>query len=375
MMAMNGNGQRQAKRYERIQHLVFVFEAALVVAGLGVFLVSGASEWLAERARAVSPNPWVNVTLYGVAVIAGASLALLPVSFFAGFWLEHRFGLSTQSLARWWVDRAKSFGLSLLLGVLGLNAVYLFLRQAGDWWWLAAGGFFLVFGAVLSAVFPVWILPLFYTLRPLENETLRRRLEGLAARVGAQVLGVYRLAMSEKTRKANAAFAGLGRTKRIILGDTLLERFTEDEIEVVMAHEMAHYKHGDLWKLLGWSSLTTLAGLKIADWVMRAMLPRVGFEQISQVGAFPLLALCLFGFGLVTMPLNNAFSRWRERKADRVALELTGNRDGFIRAMRKLAEQNLADLQPHPWIEFLLYDHPSLGRRIAWAERWEGSSA
>jgi STE24 endopeptidase len=165
----------------------------------------------------------------------------------------------------------------------------------------------------------------------------------------------------------------LGATKRIILGDTLLDQFTEDEIEVVMAHEMAHYKHGDISKLIAWSTATTFVGLKIADWVLHWALPKYGFTAISDLGAFPLLALCLFGFGLVVMPLNNAFSRWREWKADATALDLTQNPDGFVRAMRKLAGQNLADLSPHPLIEFLLHDHPSLGRRITWAEQWQAN--
>ena len=193
----------------------------------------------------------------------------------------------------------------------------------------------------------------------------------LAQRVGAKVLGVYRMGLSEKTKKANAAFAGLGATKRIILGDTLLDKFAEDEIEVVMAHEMAHYKHGDISKLLAWSTATTFVGLWLADKGLRAGLSHFGFNQISDLGAFPLLALCLFVFGLVAMPVNNAFSRWRERLADLEALALTKNPDGFIRAMRKLADQNLADLAPHPAIEFLLHDHPSLSRRISWAEQWQ----
>jgi STE24 endopeptidase len=212
---------------------------------------------------------------------------------------------------------------------------------------------------------------MFYKLQPLENESLKQRLVALAQRVGAKVLGVYRMGMSEKTKKANAAFAGLGATKRIILGDTLLDGFAEDEIEVVMAHEMAHYKHGDVSKMIAWSTATTAVGFWICDLGFRVGLHRLGFNDRADLGAFPLLAICLFGFGLVVMPVNNAFSRWREWKADATALELTRNRDGFIRAMRKLADQNLADLAPHPAIEFLMHDHPSLARRIRWAEQWQ----
>lgn len=299
-------------------------------------------------------------------------LLFLPVNYFAGYSLEHRYGLSNEKLTGWALDELKSLGLSLLLGVAVLDVLYFLLRRAGEWWWVAAGIFFLLFGVVLSTIFPVVILPLFYKLQPLENESLQSKLTALAQRVGAKVLGVYRMGMSEKTKKANAAFAGMGRTKRIILGDTLLTGFADDEIEVVMAHEMAHYKHGDMTKLLAWSSATTFMGLWIADCGLRIGLHRFGFSDRADIAAFPLLALILFGFGLVVMPVNNAFSRWCERRADSTALDLTGNRDGFIRAMRKLAEQNLADLSPHPVIEFLLHDHPSLARRIRWAEQWEG---
>lgn len=370
---MSADQQQRAKRYEAIHNWLFVGETLYTFALLLAFLLTGLSVRLAESARTISGNPWIHVAAYGAVVVVAAKLLFLPVNYLAGFHLEHKFGLSNESFGGWALDELKSLGLSLLLGVVVLDVLYFLLRRAGDWWWVAAGLFFLLFGVVLSTLFPVLILPLFYKLQPLDNESLKNKLTVLAQRVGAKVLGVYRMGMSEKTKKANAAFAGLGRTKRIILGDTLLDRFAEDEIEVVMAHEMAHYKHGDITKLLAWSSATTFVGLWIADRGLRIALPHFGFSSSAEIAAFPLLALIMFLFGLVVMPVNNAFSRSREWKADRAALELTGNRDGFIRAMRKLAEQNLADLAPHPVIEFLLHDHPSLARRITWAEQWSRS--
>jgi STE24 endopeptidase len=372
---MTSPKQQRAKRYEAIHNVLFAVETVLTGILLAALLFTGVSKTLADWTRSVSANPWLHVALYGAAVLCAGKLIFLPLRFFDGFCLEHRFGLSNQSLAGWLLDQAKSFGLSLVLGVIVLDVLYFLLRTAGDWWWAAAGVFFLVFGVVMSAVFPVLILPLFFKLEPLENESLKRKLVELAGRVNATVLGVYRIAMSAKTKKANAALAGLGRTKRIVLGDTLLDEFPEDEIEVVMAHELAHYKHRDVWKLIAWSTLTTFVGLRIADWGLRIGLARFGFEQISDIAAFPLLAMCLFLFGLVIMPVNNAFSRWREREADRKALELTANREAFIRAMARLAEKNLADLSPHPVIEFLLHDHPSLARRIARAEKWKRAKA
>jgi len=361
--------QERARQYEKIHNFLYVVEINYTVAMLVLFLITGASQRLAGLAQ----NPWLATTLYAGTVIIGMKALFLPLQWLGGYFLEHRYELSNQSLGAWLWDETKSLGLGLVLGVGALNVVYFLLRRLESWWWVAAGGFFLLFGVVLSALFPVLLLPMFYKLKPLENESLVKKLSDLACRVGAKVLGVYRMAMSEKTKKANAAFAGLGATKRIILGDTLLNNFTEDEIEVVMAHEMAHYRHRDMWWMMGWSALTTFVALWIADGILRRALPQFGSARVSDLAAFPLLALCLFGFGLVVMPLNNAFSRWRERMADRAALELTHNPDGFIRAMRKLADQNLADLAPHPWIEFLLHDHPALARRINMAEQWQPS--
>lgn len=358
--------QRRARQYESVHHILFVVELFYAAGWLLWLLHSGTSQRLARLAQ----DPWLATTGYAVVLIVGMKLAWLPLNWFSGYYLEHRYQLSNQTLRAWAWDEAKSLALALLLGTGALNAIYFLLRHLESLWWLAAGGFFLLFGIGLSVVFPVWILPLFYKLEPLNNESLTTRLSELARRVGVKLLGVYRMAMSEKTRKANAALAGLGMTKRIILGDTLLNQFSEDEIEVVMAHELAHHRHGDLWRMLAWSAGTIFGGLWVADAVLRRALPRLGFERLSDLAAFPLLALCLLGFGLLVMPLSNAFSRWRERLADGTALELTRNPDAFIRAMRRLAEQNLADAEPPCLIEWLLHDHPSLSRRIRMAEQW-----
>jgi STE24 endopeptidase len=366
--------QHRAKRYEAIHNGIFVVETVYTILLLLAFLFSNGTNSLADFARSKSSNPWIYVAVYGAVIIVATKFLFLPLNYFGDYYLEHRFGLSNETFGGWAFDEVKSLGLNLALSMVILDVLYFFLRHAGHWWWFGAGIFFLLFGVVMSALFPVLILPLFYKLQPLENESLQLKLTALAQRVGAKVLGIYRMDMSEKTKKANAAFAGLGSTKRIILGDTLLDKFTEDEIEVVMAHEMAHYKHGDITKMIAWGAMTTFIGLKVADiglnWGMHHIFH---FNNLWDIEAFPLLALCLFVFGLVVMPLNNAFSRSREWKADAAALELTSNRDAFIRAMRKLGEQNLADLSPHPAVEFLLHDHPSLARRIAWAEQWQGN--
>ncbi|MCS7049075.1 MAG: M48 family metallopeptidase [Verrucomicrobiae bacterium] len=372
-VGMTEQRRARAKQYERIHNWLYLGDIILTLGILVVLLWTGASATIAQWARTVVSNPWLHVPLYVTVLVIGLKLVFLPLSYVVDYRLEHRFGLSTETLAGWLKDQAKSLALNLGLGVVVVDIVYFLLRQLGEWWWLAAGTFLLVFGVVLSALYPVAILPWFYKLTPVEDESLRAKLTALAQQVNVRLLGIYRMQLSDKTRKANAAFAGLGRTRRILLGDTLLDRFAPDEIEVVLAHEIAHYKHRDVSRLLAWNALTIFGGLWVTEQILTRALAWFGFADRADIGALPLLALCLVVFGLVVMPLNNAFSRWREWEADRAALAMTGNADAMVRALEKLADQNLADPEPHPWIEFLLHDHPSLGRRIAFAKRWAGA--
>ena len=361
--------QAQARQYERVHNWLFVVDLILTLVLLLVFLGSGLSRWLAYRCEVISPNPWIIVTLYVVAVVVAQTALLLPLSYYSGFYLEHRFGLSNETLWGWIKDKLKSLGLNLILGVFVINVVYFLLRRSPEHWWVWTGVFLFLFGVLMTNLFPVLILPLFYKLKPLDDVALTERLTRMAESVGAKVLGVFRMDMSEKTKKANAAMAGLGNTKRIILVDTLLSNYTPEEIEVVLAHELAHYKYKDLWRMLALGAATTFVGLWIADLGLRACLPRFGFNDVSDIAAFPLIVLVFVVYGLITMPISNGFSRWREYAADAFAVQLTKNVDALVSAMKKLAEQNLADLCPNPVIEWLLHDHPALSKRIAAAEK------
>jgi STE24 endopeptidase len=195
------------------------------------------------------------------------------------------------------------------------------------------------------------------------------RLKKLAEGTRTQVQGVYQFDMSRRTKQANAALMGLGNTRRIILGDTLLSEFTPDEIETVLAHEFGHHVHKDIPLGIAVGTLMTLGGLYLAslglNWGVRAM----GFETVADIAAFPLFALVSALYGLVTLPLENAFSRWRERRADRYALEVTRKGTVYASALVRLANQNLADVEPEAWVEFLLYSHPALGKRIRMAQK------
>ena len=367
--------EERARRYERGSLWLRLLHVALFAGSLLVLLLSGASISLRDAVRDLTGNAWAQVAIYTVVLVTGYALLMLPFEYVTDFRREHRYGLSNQTLRGWLADAAKSFLVQLVLAVVVLEGAYLLLRQAGDWWWLWAGGGLLLLSITLTTIGPVLLLPLFYKLERIDDPALTARLTAVAERAGARVLGVYCMAMSAKTRRANAMVAGLGRTQRIILGDTLLDGFTPDEIEVVVAHEVAHYRHRDLWKGIAVNAVVTLVGLFVASRVLGALAGMGPLEGPADLAALPVLVLSLAVFGLITLPLGNAYSRWRETLADRAALRTTGLVEPFIGAMRRLAALNLANPSPHPLVELISYSHPSIARRIAMAEREGRQSA
>jgi STE24 endopeptidase len=359
-------GATTAKRYARIKLLLHLGELAFVAAVLAGFYFAGGSRLLAAFARQLGRNDWGAVAVYVAAMLAGGSLLTLPWSYFGGFRLEHRFHLSNQTLADWILDEIKGFALTLVFMAIVAEAVYALLRAAGAWWWAWAAVFITAFSLLVSFILPVVIIPMFYKLTKLEDEALAAKLRAMAGRVGARVVGVFRIALGEKTKKANAAFAGFGRTRRILLGDTLLANFTAPEIEVVLAHELAHYHHRDIWNNLAIGAVLTAAGLWASDLWLRA----VAGSDLANIEHLPLLVLGMMLFALVTSPLTRTWSRRAEYRADWFALDMTRDAAAFESAMRKLASQNLADMEPHPAVEFLFHDHPALSKRIAKAGEW-----
>ena len=219
-------------------------------------------------------------------------------------------------------------------------------------------------------LFPVVILPLFYKTTRLDRADLEQAVARLASAAGVTVLGVFRVDLSAKTRKANAALAGIGRTRRILLGDTLLDSFSEREVLSVLAHEFGHFCHRHIPKLILAAGIAAVAGMWLADRVLHAGAGLLGIADVAQVATLPLVMLALVVFGLVTMPVTNTLARWFERQADQYALDATADPDAFIGAMDRLADRNLSRRMPHPVIEILLHSHPSIARRIAFARQW-----
>jgi STE24 endopeptidase len=367
--------QRKAKEYARIRHWLLVADLAIAAVYVLVLLLSGLSVWFKGRLLLVTTHPLVVIALYFLAFSIVYGLFDFPLNYYGGYVLPHRYGLSTQSLKGWLADQAKGGVLSLGIGLVAMEVMYYLLRAFPSIWWLLTGILFLFFIIVLANLAPLLIVPLFFKFRPLEDEELVSRLVSLAERVGTRVQGVFTIDLSAKTTAANAALMGLGNTRRIVLGDTLMAEYDADEIETILAHELGHHVHGDIWRGIAVQTALTLAGLFLADRLLRWGVAYFAFESLADVAAFPLVAMAVGGLAVLAMPLANAYSRWREGLADQFSLEMTGKPQAFISSMTKLANQNLSEAEPEPWVELLLYSHPAVGKRIKAAQGFQSSLA
>ena len=367
--------QKKARQYARLHRRLMLVDLLLGALFLLVWLLLGWSEALKGFLSGFTTNSWLLVAGYGLVFAAGYFLLGLPLSYYSGFILPHQYDLSTQNIKGWVIDQVKGILVGGILGGLLLEIIYAVLRAAPETWWLWVGGLLLLFNVLLANLAPILLFPIFYKVKPLgeEHQGLVERLKILAEGAHTQVQGVFQFDMSRRTKQANAALMGLGNTRRIVLGDTLLGEFTTDEIETVLAHEFGHHVHKDIPTGILFSSLMTLGGLFLASVGLNWGVIALGFESAADIAAFPLFALVIALYGLVTMPVENAFSRWRERQADVYAIQVTGKGEAYASALVRLANQNLADVDPEAWVEFLLYSHPALGKRIKMAQESAGS--
>jgi len=364
----------EVKRYNRIQRWLSLSDTLIGFALLIVLLVTGWTgrlrDWSYLGAR---QHYFFAVFLYVLMFSIIAKVINSPLDFF-GFRLEHRYHLSNQKLRSWLWDECKGWLLSLVLGAIMVELVYAIIRLAPQRWWIIAWAVFVGLFLLMAQLAPVVLMPIFYKFEPLANDSLRERLTRLGERAGTRVRGVYEWKLSEKSNKANAALTGLGSTRRIILADTLLQNYSDDEIEAVLAHELGHHVHKHILKGILTQVAVTFLGFWLINLVLRFVLAREWFPALDprlyDFANLPLIVLVATVLGIVLMPALNAISRHHERQADRYAWENTPAIGPFITAMQKLAEQNLAEREPAKWIEFLFHSHPSIGKRVAAAEDW-----
>ncbi|MDI6605898.1 MAG: M48 family metallopeptidase [Candidatus Omnitrophota bacterium] len=360
---------KMAKRYSGIKYSLSILQTLYLVALLFIFVGLGLSETLAQQLAKISSNNYLTLALYLLTTALLYYLVSLPLNFYRSYILEHKFSLSSQSIADWLRDQFKSAALSYLIGLIVLGAFYYILKVSPHHWWAVLSLFWILFSLILTRLTPVIIIPLFFKYRKLSDQSLRQRILHLAEKMKVRVLDVFEIDFSKKTLKANAGFVGMGNTRRVILADTLKDKYSPEEIEVILAHEFAHYKLKHLLKLILLNSLVSIVCFYLIFKTSVYALNFFGFSSLSEIAALPVVIIYFVLFGIVTQPLSNALSRKLEKNADLLALKITGSSGAFVSMMDKLAQQNLADRNPHPLIKFFFFDHPPIDERIALANR------
>jgi len=361
------NRQKLAREYKRKR---VVLSAVRIVAyiAISVWLLQGFTFTLKAWASPFGGG-LPQVALYTVFIYFLYWLPVIPLGVYGGLVVERKYGMSVQGLRSWLNDAAKSLAIGLGFSVLAVEVLYFLLAATPNLWWLYAWALGLLFGLLLTWIGPVVLAPLFYKFETLTDEVLAARLKTLAARAGAEVVGAFRMMASAKTTRAIGGLAGMGRTRRIVLSDTLLNRYTADEVESVIAHELAHHVNRDMARLAAAGAIVTLVGLLAVDRILRAAVGTLGLGQIDNVAGLPLVGLAVAMMSTVLGPFVNTLSRKREAEADAFAVRLTGNHEAFRSTMVKIHDQNLGIADPSPLAEFLFHDHPSGARRVESAPR------
>ncbi len=313
----------EAQRYGRTSLVLAVSDMALDVVYLAIMAFVFArplDTWLAGFPLFAGDDSLLRLmALFGV-VVGIHILVSLPLSFYAGYVVEHRFKLSNQSLGRWVTTWLKRNAFGIVLGAAIYAGLYWMIWHTGSYWWLIAAGVFFLFSVILGQLAPVVFLPLFYKIERLDDAALTERMDKLAAGTGLTIEGVYRMGLSADTVKANAMLAGLGRTRRVLMGDTLLEKFSPDEIEVIFAHEIGHHVHRHIPKMIAAGVLFSLVGFWLLDQLL-VWWAGVPTAADAPTSSLPLVMFAMSVFGLLMSPLQNVISRHYERQCDRYALD------------------------------------------------------
>jgi STE24 endopeptidase len=358
-----------ARRLAATRRKLFLASTASVLAALWTVWTSGFSAASWQFLSQLPIGPSLVLAVYVVLQLGVLALLALPFSWYGGYWLAHRFELSRQSLPAWLVEWLKATLIGLVLGSLAVLTFYGALALAGPGWWGLFGVVASLAMLVLTFVAPYLLVPIFYRMQPLQNKEVAETVRRLSEEAGAEVRDVCTLDFSRKTVEANAAVIGLGRSRRVVLADTLLEQFTLPEVRSVVAHELGHHVHRDVLRLMAIQAAFLWVGLGLAAVIGDPLLAVAGARGgMAEPLNLPLLLLGAELFGLLALPIGNALSRRLEASADFFALELTRDPGSFASAMRKLADQNLVEAQPPRWAEVVLSSHPPIAKRIRMAE-------
>jgi STE24 endopeptidase len=354
---------QRARAYHRPLYLALLADVALAAGLLAALAWSSLGDWLFSPLTSLSPV--AAAAAYAALVTVFSSLVRTPLACWRGWWRERKWGFSTQGAGGWLADRAKGLAVSVVLGAGAWAAAVALARALPGWWAFPAGAALALSVLLLSFVAPVVLEPLFNRFRPLDDETLAASLRRLSERAGVPVREVLVADASRRTTKVNAYVSGIGRTRRVVVFDTLLRTNDPAAVEVVVAHELGHRRDGHVAKL----TLLAMAGAVAAVFVLWAVLgTRVGDPR-----TLPEALLLLLALELAALAPGAWLSRRFERASDRCSLELTEQPEAFARAHLELARRNLSDLEPPRPVYLLLFSHPTPSERLALGRAWSAA--
>jgi STE24 endopeptidase len=361
--------QLLARRYEKEKRLLGLAGTALSLVLLLAFYFSGLSWRLAHSFSGGSIIP-AFLAYVGV-LLAWMSVLSLPLSYYAGYIHEHNWNFSTQTTKSWLLDQAKSYGVSFVLGSLLLALLLWVMALFPESWWLIAGLGSAFVSVILATLFPIVVLPIFHRYVPIRDEELTDSLQKILAQEGLKGSGFYKEDMSRKTRKENAFLAGLGKTRRVVLGDNLVDNMTNPEVVSIIAHEVGHYKHRHMWKGIALGTVQQVIVFYFLHLIMKAAFPEFLLSTHSTLSLLPLLIIIAGAVsGFLFGPFGNALSRRMEKAADHYAITHIEQKTSFLTALAGLADRNLANAYPTWWVKVLYYSHPPIGERLEMLERF-----
>jgi STE24 endopeptidase len=366
---LDKESQKKARLYEKEKRLLGFASVLLSLSILLVFYFSGLSARLAhlDIGHSIIWTFLVYVIVfYGMMTVLG-----FPLAFFSGFVHEHKWNFSNHTVKTWLWEHTKSFLVGLILVIFLLGLLVWIMAILPEWWWLAAALAMAVVSVVFATLFPVVVAPIFNKYTPIDNDELTAALDKILVRGGLKSGGFFKEDMSRQTKKENAFLAGLGKTRRVVLGDNLLENMTVPEIESVIAHEVGHFTYRHIWKSIAIGSCQQLLVFYFIHLLLEWAFPQFLSSTQSNLSLIPLFAILLGGIsGFLLAPLNNALSRNFEKQADRYALANIKESRPFMTALAGLANRNLSNAYPEWWVKFLYYSHPPIGERLKLAEEY-----
>jgi len=360
--------QVKAKTYENEKRKISIVGSLLSLIFILLFYFSGLSHYLANINLSFIYVFLIYIILFHlISTIIG-----LPLGYYSSYVHEHKWGFSNYTNKTWIVDQLKSFAVSLILLPILLGLFFWVLWKFPETWWLVAATITTLVSIVFVTLFPVVILPIFNKYDTIEDEELTSQLSEILHKAGLQSSGFFRQDMSRQTKKENAFLAGMGKTRRVVIADNLLEHMSLSEIKSVIAHEVGHYRYSHLPKNILIGTIQQLIIFFLLNIIMKTLYPEFLTSNINNLTLFPMFSLIMSLLSsLLFGPLNNMISRYFERQADRTSLELYPDKDSFQKAMAGLANRNLSNAYPEWWVKLLYYSHPPIGERLSFAENYK----